>query len=238
MLAKNQNHSLLEGKMQADYDAVAAAFSQSRREMRWPEVDALVAEVKPGGRVLDLGCGTGRLYGFLQEKDVQYLGLDISPQQIAQAKQVYPAGSFIVSSMTDLPVADASQDVVFMIASLHHLLTPANRAQAVQEAWRVLHPGGRVFVTVMNLWPRKYWSLFFHKSAGLATLTPEERRQIKFKDVFLPWTWKLNAGQRVYRYYHAFTKGELRRLFARAGFTIDQVGNTGKNLVLKASKNV
>jgi ubiquinone/menaquinone biosynthesis C-methylase UbiE len=224
--------------MQADYDAIAAAFSLSRKDMRWPEIDAMVSRVKPGSSVLDVGCGMGRLYGMLKDKSVDYLGVDVSEQQIIQAKKAHPDGAFAQGLLTALPCADSSQDVVFLIASLHHVLSDQDRVKAVDEIVRVLRPGGMAFVTVMNLWPRKYWSLFFQKEAGLRTLTEDEHNQIRFKDVFLPWTWKV--AQPVYRYYHAFTKRELGRLFRRHNLSIESVSyiKDGRHSHMFAAKNL
>lgn len=240
------NRTSITSKMQADYDAIAAAFSLSRKDMRWPEIDAMVSRVKPGSSVLDVGCGMGRLYGMLKERGIDYLGVDVSEQQIVQAKKVHPDGAFAQGLLTALPCADSSQDFVFLVASLHHILSVQDRAKAVDEVARVLRPGGTVFVTVMNLWPRKYWPLFFQKEEGLATLSDDEQSLIRFADVFLPWTWKV--AKPVYRYYHAFTKRELRRLFRRTELKLESVAYikdgqhsrmfAAKNLVLIAKKIV
>jgi SAM-dependent methyltransferase len=204
--------------MQADYDAIAPAFAASRRDMHWPELDAMVASIEPHSRVLDAGCGMGRLYNQLKAKEVSYLGVDVSAEQIRVAKQEQPDGQFVQGTMTDLPAGKGSQDAVFMVASLHHLLTPADRLSSLQEAYRVLVPGGKLFITVMGLWQPKFWRLFFSKQEGLASMQADERKLIRFADVFLPWQWR--TEKTVYRYYHAFRIGELRRLCEQAGFTV------------------
>lgn len=239
-----KNPTANTAKMQADYDAIAPAFAASRRDMHWPELDAMVESVKEHSRVLDAGCGMGRLYTQLMGKNVQYLGIDISEQQVRFAKQEHPDGIFVQGSMTDLKAGKASQDVVFMVASLHHLLTPAERLAALEEAYRVLVPGGKLFITVMGLWQRKFWRLFFSKQAGLSSMTQDDRRLIRFRDVFLPWQWR--SEKTVHRYYHAFRSRELARLCVKAGFRVTKLEYTrdgkrvwpwqAKNLVVVAQK--
>lgn len=204
-------------KMQEDYDVIAQDFERSRRNMHWSELDELLDMVKPGQAVLDIGCGAGRLYGFLQSKQVKYSGIDVSPNQIKQAIGQYPNADFKVGSMLELPYQDQQFDYVFMVASLHHLAHKKERVKAINEALRVLKPGGKLNITVMNLFKKKYAKLFFKKSAGKAELSKQAQKSLKWNDVFLPW--KSQHGV-VQRYYHAFTKPELRKLLSGRGAQI------------------
>lgn len=225
--------------MQADYDAIAKAFSLSREGLHWPEVDREIISLKPGSTMLDVGCGMGRLYDTAQAAKLTYAGLDISAQQIAEGKRLHPQADLEVGSMLNLPYNDASFDAVFMVASFHHLATKAERRQAVAEALRVLKPGGKIVVTVMALWQKKYWPLFYPWAKG-------KQRGFMWRDVFVPWRWKVSDP--IYRYYHAFRAGELRRLFEARGAEIETVqyvrdgvpssARKAKNLVLVARKNV
>ncbi len=229
----------IEAKMQADYDAIAKAFSLSRAELHWPEVDREIIALKPGMAMLDVGCGMGRLYNTAKAAGLTYAGVDISAQQIAEGKRLNPQADLEVGSMLHLPYEDASFDAVFMVASFHHLATVAERRQAVVEAMRVLKPGGIVVVTVMALWQKKYWPLFMPWAKG-------KKRGFMWRDVFVPWRWKVS--QPIYRYYHAFRMNELRRLFAKGGAQVDRVeyvrdgvvspAQKAKNLVLVARKIV
>ena len=47
-------------------------------------------DVKPGERILDLGCGTGDLAKQIQEQGAEVIGIDASPDMIAKAKAKYP----------------------------------------------------------------------------------------------------------------------------------------------------
>ena len=90
----NKNYTSIEAKLQYDYDAIADSFSKSRYNMHWPEVDEMLDKIKAGSKVLDLGCGTGRICRFLFEKQVDYLGVDISDKMIQHAIESCPSGKF------------------------------------------------------------------------------------------------------------------------------------------------
>lgn len=96
-----------------------------RYDGRWRKVaDAMVAHygIKPGDRILDVGCGKGfLLYDFTQAvPGVEVVGIDVSTYAIGHAKEeVKP---FLqVASAAELPFADASFDLVISLNTLHNL---------------------------------------------------------------------------------------------------------------------
>lgn len=242
----NENYTPIEAKVQGDYDTIAQAFFDSRSNMRWPELDAMIAELKPGQKILDIGCGTGRLCKQVEEKSVDYFGVDISSKEIELARQACPAGDFQIASMRNLPFEDETFDVIFHIAALHHLVTKQERLEALAEVYRVLKPGGTFNLTVMGLFQSKFWKLFLNKTKGLQTVPKQERKSFGFFDVFLPWSWE--SGKTVQRYYHAFRKGELKQLLKQGPLeeiSIQFIRNgkvvpfwKAKNIVVRAKKTV
>jgi len=105
------------------------------------------AALRPAQRVLDIGCGTGRLIVLVAHlhPDVEVVGLDPDPKALARARRkVERAG---VSVQLDrgfadaLPYAPASFDRVFSSFMLHHL-EPTQKVAALREVRRVLEPGG------------------------------------------------------------------------------------------------
>ena len=107
-----------------------------------------LAQIKAGDRVLDVGCGSGRLTMAAQEwagADGQAVGLDPSPEMIRVArKNAERAGSkakFELGVVESLPFPDASFEVVLNRLMLHHL--PGDLKQrGLAEMRRVLKPGG------------------------------------------------------------------------------------------------
>jgi len=95
---------------------------------------------QPGERILDLGCGTGRLTAEIAATGVETLGIDSSADMIGQARQNYPKLKFQLADARTFNVAEPF-DAVFSNAALHWV--PDARA-AIQSVYRALKPGGRL----------------------------------------------------------------------------------------------
>jgi trans-aconitate methyltransferase len=94
---------------------------------------------KPGERILDLGCGTGHLTSKIAEAGTHVVGVDRSPEMIAQAREKHPALRFEVMDAREL-VLDGSFDAVFSNATLHWIHEPERVIVGIAE---LLKPGGR-----------------------------------------------------------------------------------------------
>lgn len=109
----------------------------------------LEANVQPGMKVLDLGCGTGTLTVMLKEAspNASVTGLDGDPQVLAIARE--KAGYLNIRWEQGLAYAlrysDATFDRVITSLVVHHLVTDDKR-RAFQEVFRVLKPNGELCV--------------------------------------------------------------------------------------------
>ncbi len=137
------------------YNAIAGHFSATRA-LLWDDLKDLKGFAKPGARVLDIGCGNGRLYQMFSGLSILYTGLDQSEGLIEQAKGKFPAAHFVVGDMVSLPFESASFDIIYSIAAFHHLPSEPERIQALLEMKRVLVPGGKIILTNWN--PQSNWA--------------------------------------------------------------------------------
>ena len=92
--------------------------------------------------MLDAGCGTGPMLSLLIEEypDRHFVGLDLTPEMIAKAKEKnLPNTEFVVGDCENLPFDEVSFDVVINSQSFHHYPNPQAFFDSV---YRVLTPGG------------------------------------------------------------------------------------------------
>jgi ubiquinone/menaquinone biosynthesis C-methylase UbiE len=108
------------------------------------------ADLQPGHRVLEVGCGTGTLLVLLTRAlpALEVTGLDPDVRALARAKRKADAASVSIQldrGFSDsLPYADASFDRVFSCFMLHHLNGADEKVRTLREIRRVLKPGGRL----------------------------------------------------------------------------------------------
>lgn len=109
-------------------------------------------DLKPGEKVLDLGCGRGaetiQAAKLVQEKGFAW-GIDITPHMVEAAIKKALAVEvlnvqFIIASMAEIPLPDLSMDAVISNCAINHV---NDKAAVYKEIYRILKPGGRFVVS-------------------------------------------------------------------------------------------
>jgi SAM-dependent methyltransferase len=98
-----------------------------------------------GRLVLEVGCGAGRMLGWLVANGASPVGLDPDAGQLARARDAAPAAALVRGVGGALPFASGRFSLVLFFNSLHHVPI-AEQWQAVAEAARVLATGGELLV--------------------------------------------------------------------------------------------
>lgn len=118
---------------------------------RLNEILAERAHIRPGDRVLDAGCGWGGSSIWLaRERGARCTGVTLERHQariatmMARKRGVAEQTSFARADFSRLPFADGSFDVVWAVESVCHAV---DKAAFLQEAFRVLAPGGRLILS-------------------------------------------------------------------------------------------
>lgn len=212
----------IKAQTRENYNSIAGHFAGKRSiDKGW--FDWILLYVQEKDKVADLGCGNGRLYGYLRQnyRKINYTGIDFSQKLIEIAKKTYPQTNFKVSDITDEKTyRDLKNiDTVFSFRAIHHF--PDKHQEFFQNCFKILKKNGFLVLEVWNLWQERFW---------LAHL-----RQLRFKTLYVPYT----AGQiTVNRFHYCFTKGGLVKLAKNAGFKVLEAGvkNKGQNIYLVGQK--
>jgi trans-aconitate 2-methyltransferase len=118
-----------------------AALYDDKHAFVWQRAAGLVELLRPqaGERILDLGCGTGHLTAQLAAAGAEVLGIDRSPEMVAQVRRAYPHLRFAEADARDFALPELF-DAVFSNATLHWV---SESARVIASVYRALRPGGR-----------------------------------------------------------------------------------------------
>ena len=182
------------------FDQIAESWYRIRH---WPllreELEEMVARWQ-SGKLLNMGCAHGP--DFLPfSQGFELCGVDSSPAMLKQALR-YSAKlklyvNLIAADALLLPFPDNTFDWAISVATYHHIKGSEERGKAFVELKRVLKPQGEAFLTVWNYGQSRFW--------------------LKSKEQQVPWRLK---EETVYRYYHLFSYGELKKLLVKTGWEI------------------
>ncbi|MFZ5898394.1 MAG: class I SAM-dependent methyltransferase [Bacillota bacterium] len=123
------------------------------------EMDLFLALARPcsGERALDAGCGTGRLTLLLAKMGLSVTGIDSSEAMLRVAREKltgYSSVELFCSPIEALPFPSEYYHLVVAFTVLEFTEDPS---RAVRELWRVVRPGGRLVVAVLNAWSPWAW---------------------------------------------------------------------------------
>lgn len=229
------------------YEKIAGDFS-STRNFSWLEIDKTIEKyLKDDIKILDLGCGNGRLLLSLKKylKNFDYTGVDscvsliekarlsfTSPQlpilsfppalpSIGQAEQESRNIAFECGNILKLNTyTDNSFDVVFMVASFNHIPSKEWREKLLNDIQKILKPGGFLIMTNWNLWNLNNKKSFWRnllKNHFTNYLPHRQAGRLQITDYKEVVTLWQNQFP---LYYHAFTLDELKNLLIKVNLKI------------------
>jgi tRNA (uracil-5-)-methyltransferase TRM9 len=220
------------------YDDHATAFADSRPRLH-SGVKRILALIPPGARVLELGCGDGKVARALaaNSKIAAYLGLDLSPVMLERARRISdqwavitgPTDSLItdhsslVFSPADLTAPDWPHvlppqpfDWILAFAVFHHLPGFESRTRILCTLADHLAPGGTF---VMSNWQFTRSERLKQRIVAWSALNLTEA-DIEPGDYLLSWE---RNNRRGLRYVHLLDEAEARQIAAAAGLTVMEV---------------
>jgi ArsR family transcriptional regulator len=136
-------------KMRAFFDSVAGRLGKDYVPGRsWKGMAEALLRLMPPMVIADLGAGEGAFALLLAERATRVIAVDSSAKMIEVAREQARRNGvknveYRLGDMEELPIDDGAVDLVFFSQSLHHALHPE---RAVEQAWRILSPGGRIVI--------------------------------------------------------------------------------------------
>lgn len=174
LLAQNDPATAMSLAVGGDYEVMGEALRE--RLVRFG--------LQPNDYLIDVGCGSGRLAFALARSpwrdSMRYLGIDIVPEMLefAAEKCARPGWRFEFVSEPKIPEADGVAQMVCFFSVFTHLLEEESFLY-LEEARRVLQPGGRIVASYLDIADPKHWEIFD------ANVRSARMRQEKPMDIFL-----------------------------------------------------
>ena len=138
-----------QDKMRSFFDSVAGRLGKDYVPgQSWKSVAEALLRLMPPMVIADMGAGEGTFALLLAQRAMKVIAVDTSAKMIEVAReQALRHGvkniEYRLGDMEEVPIEDGAVDLVFFSQSLHHALHPE---RALQEAWRILLPGGRIVI--------------------------------------------------------------------------------------------
>ena len=174
---------------QAYYDDFSGGYERERGRGYHGLIDDLEVEVAlplaRDARVLEAGCGTGLILERLAPVAEEAWGVDLSPGMLRKAQN--RGLNVVVGSVTELPFADESFDMVCSFKVLAHV---PDIERALAEIARVTRPGGHMVLEFYNPWSLRYLA---KKVAGPMPISDGRTEA----DVFTRWDSPLEISKRL-----------------------------------------
>ena len=228
---------LLLALNQRFYSEFAPVFAASR-----PVGDAalgcILPYTPPAARVLDVGCGNGRLASLLdtERPGAHYVGVDVIDEMIviarAAAAELHaiscefwvldvarPGWSAALQGEAGAGLPERRFDVVTALAVLHHIPGLGRRAALLAEMAGLLRPGGRL---VVSTWQFLEAARLQRKLVPWSEIGVAEAR-LEPGDYLLDW----RRGGCGLRYCHLVDEAELQRLAQVAGLAVRETFRAG-----------
>lgn len=173
----------------------------------------LIEDLPHHGIMVDLGCATGKISRVFSDRFEKVIGLDISPDMIAKANSLLAENSnlsFLKHDLeTKLPFENDS--VSMFIMNMGTASEIKNLPQLIEEIWRCLKPGGKIFLSFYNANSLLSKLGFLPWPVQLAAFIDKERRclEVHFQDKVYNLFAQARSPEEIHRLLEKFSGIEI-----------------------------
>lgn len=150
-----------------------------------------------GDRIVDVGCGSGRLSAALTREfgaQIGYLGLDVVPELLEHAAKISdPSYSFALNTDLTIPVDEGECDVVAFFSVITHLRHEES-FRYLRDAARAIGPGGMIVASFLE--SQRHWSIF-ERVVDIYDQPEVDEPAVVFIERPMLETWALKIGLEI-----------------------------------------
>ena len=159
------------------YDSVSAVYNSARLAESADVLAPLLEALRPGSRVLDLGCGTGVPIARTLARSNRVVGVDMSGGQLSLAQRQAPGAEFVRGDMSSVAFRPGSFDAVVSFYAIFHLPL-SEHAPLIARISTWLKPGGYLLATLSPNREEGYTEDFFGAEMYWSNLSLPEYRAL------------------------------------------------------------
>jgi len=171
-------------------------------DVEWSKLDEVLTTLPAGSRVLEVGCGTGRIMVEVANHNFLIDGADASGPMLAEAEAKFVHSEhekpkLLLCEAADIPCEDHSYDMVYSIRLLNQTESPEYALRVVEEIVRITKPGGVCLIEFINTYrPRVGLN-----KRSTTRLRPQEvrSRTEKAGADFVSWKGAFFVGMATYK---------------------------------------
>jgi ubiquinone/menaquinone biosynthesis C-methylase UbiE len=216
-----------------NYNKIADHYSETRKKELWPYLTKILNNIPENSHILDVGCGSGKILHAFIEKKINYLGIDPCNGLLNNAHHDFPDYTFQNGDILELgKIPKINFDFVFAIAVLHHIPNKKDRIIALKQLRNKIKTNGEIVISVWDLRSQKKFRKLLWKFWFLKLIN---KNKMDSGDIVFDWKNK-DGIITSKRYYHAFTKKELKKIIKKAKLKIIDFKKTDYNFYLTLKK--
>ncbi|MGE5425541.1 MAG: class I SAM-dependent methyltransferase [Bacillota bacterium] len=219
----------LKDKVRESYRLSAKHFTATRKKGLADDFLWAAGQIGENDRILDAGCGSGRLLEAVEIGPERYVGIDGSELLLGYAREIYPGYRFEQGELEDLEIKDEF-DCIFCSAVISHIPGRENRTLVLKAFLNAAKDGGKLVISVWKFRGKYRRLLHLARIKSLLGLNPYGWNEIVFD-------WKSDDGRPLAkRYYHYFSKRAFLREIAASGWLVKELHDSAYNYWAVAEK--